>query len=54
VFEPFVRLEASHSRDTGGGSFRLAIVRSMISGHWGNIALGSNAEIGLRAMVALP
>ena len=54
VFEPFVRLEASRSRDTGGSGLGLAIARSIVRGHGGDIALGNRAEGGLRVTVALP
>ncbi|MEO0762360.1 MAG: ATP-binding protein, partial [Pseudomonadota bacterium] len=40
VFEPFVRLEASRSRDTGGAGLGLAIARAAIEGQDGTIALG--------------
>ena len=54
VFEPFVRLEASRSRDTGGSGLGLAIARSIVRGHGGDIVLTNRAEGGLRATVALP
>ncbi len=54
VFEPFVRLEASRSRDTGGSGLGLAISRSIVRGHGGDIRLENRAEGGLRATVALP
>ena len=54
VFEPFVRLEASRSRDTGGSGLGLAIARSIVRSHGGDIALGNRVEGGLRATVALP
>ena len=54
VFEPFVRLEASRSRDTGGTGLGLAIARSIVRGHGGDILLANRAEGGLRATVALP
>ena len=54
VFEPFVRLEASRSRDTGGSGLGLAIARSIVRSHGGDIALESRAEGGLRATVTLP
>ena len=54
VFEPFVRLEASRSRDTGGSGLGLAIARSIVRAHGGEIHLGNRAEGGLRATVALP
>ena len=54
VFEPFVRLEASRSRDTGGSGLGLAIARGIVRGHGGDIVLANRAEGGLRATVALP
>ena len=54
VFEPFVRLEASRSRDTGGSGLGLAIVRSIVRGHGGDIRLENRAGGGLRVTVALP
>ena len=54
VFEPFVRLEASRSRDTRGSSLGLAIARGIVCGHGGDIVLANRAEGGLRATVALP
>ena len=54
VFEPFVRLEASRSRDTGGSGLGLAIARSIVRGHGGDIVLANRAEGGLRATVAFP
>ena len=54
VFEPFVRLEASRSRDTGGSGLGLAIARGIVRGHGGDIGLVNRAEGGLRATVALP
>ena len=54
VFEPFVRLEASRSRDTGGSGLGLAISRSIVRGHGGDIRLENRAGGGLRATVALP
>ncbi|MCY4550748.1 MAG: ATP-binding protein [Defluviicoccus sp.] len=54
VFEPFVRLEASRSRDTGGSGLGLAIARGIVRGHGGDILLENRAEGGLRATVAMP
>ena len=54
VFEPFVRLEASRSRETGGSGLGLAIARGIVRGHGGDILLENRAEGGLRATVALP
>ena len=54
VFEPFVRLEASRSRETGGSGLGLAIARGIVRGHGGDIRLENRAKGGLRATVALP
>ena len=54
VFEPFVRLEASRSRDTGGSGLGLAIARTIVRGHGGDIRLENRTEGGLRATIALP
>ena len=54
VFEPFVRLEESRSRDTGGTGLGLAIARTIVRGHGGDIRLENREEGGLRATVALP
>ena len=54
VFEPFVRLEASRSRDTGGSGLGLAIARGIVRGHGGDIRLENRADGGLRVTVTLP
>jgi signal transduction histidine kinase len=54
VFEPFTRLDASRSAHTGGLGLGLAIARSCIRAHGGDIALHNCAEGGLRAVVELP
>ncbi len=54
VFTPFVRLEGSRSRETGGIGLGLAIARSVIRGHGGDITLANRAEGGLRATIHLP
>lgn len=54
VFEPFVRLEASRSRDTGGSGLGLAIARDIVRGHGGDIHLENRTEGGVRATIALP
>ncbi len=54
VFEPFVRLEASRSRDTGGSGLGLAIARGIVRGHGGDIVLANRPGGGLRATLALP
>ena len=54
VFEPFVRLDESRSRDKGGAGLGLAIARTIVRGHGGNIFLENRAEGGLRVTVAVP
>lgn len=54
VFEPFVRLETSRSRDTGGTGLGLAIARSVVRAHGGEITLANRPGGGLRATVRLP
>ena len=54
VFEPFVRIEESRSRDTGGTGLGLAIARTIVRRHGGDIRLENRSGGGLRATVALP
>ena len=54
VFEPFVRLEESRSRETGGAGLGLAIARSIVRAHGGDIALANRPQGGLRVTVSLP
>jgi signal transduction histidine kinase len=54
VFEPFYRVEASRSRDTGGVGLGLAIAKSIVESHGGTLVLRNRSGGGLRAEVALP
>jgi len=54
VFEPFVRLEGSRSRDTGGVGLGLAIARTIIQAHGGTVKLRNASKGGLEAVVRLP
>lgn len=54
VFDPFVRLETSRSRETGGTGLGLSIARTIVLAHGGEVALENRAEGGLRATVRLP
>ncbi len=54
VFRPFYRVEASRNRDSGGAGLGLAIARSVIRSHGGDIDLENRPEGGLRARVVLP
>ncbi len=53
VFEPFVRLEESRNRQTGGMGLGLSIARQIIRSHGGELEL-VNLEPGLKAVVTLP
>ncbi len=54
VFSPFVRLEASRCRDTGGTGLGLSVARAAIRAHGGDIDLTNRPDGGLRVRVALP
>ena len=54
VFAPFVRLEESRSPETGGIGLGMAIARSIVRGHGGEITLHNRPEGGLRVAVRLP
>jgi signal transduction histidine kinase len=54
VFEPFVRLEQSRSRSTGGAGLGLAIARNVAETHGGRLALEEAPGGGTRAVVTLP
>lgn len=54
VFEPYVRLEISRNRDTGGVGLGLAIARTVLQTHGGSVILCNLPEGGLKAVVRLP
>ncbi|MEP6563877.1 MAG: ATP-binding protein [Mesorhizobium sp.] len=54
LLEPFVRLEASRNRRTGGAGLGLAIVRNLVEGHGGTIAIGDAPGGGARFTARLP
>lgn len=54
VFDPFVRLETSRSRETGGTGLGLSIARSVVQGHGGQITLGNRPGGGLCVRIRLP
>ncbi len=54
VFSPFVRLEASRSRHTGGSGLGLGIARHIARAHGGDITLANHPEGGLVATLTLP
>ena len=54
VFEPFVRLEPSRSKETGGIGLGLSIARTIAHAHGGEIFLSNRPNGGLRASMRLP
>lgn len=54
VFDPFVRLEGSRSRETGGTGLGLSIARTILTAQGGGITLENRGEGGLRAILTLP
>lgn len=54
VFDPFVRLEASRSKETGGFGLGLAIARAAIAAQGGTITLLDAPGGGLLVQVSLP
>ena len=54
VFTAFYRVEGSRSRETGGVGLGLAVVRTIVHAHGGEVALENRREGGLRAVVTLP
>jgi signal transduction histidine kinase len=51
VFAPFVRLEDSRNKETGGVGLGLTIARSIIRSHGGDIVLGNRSGGGLEAII---
>ena len=54
MFQPFVRLETSRSRTTGGVGLGLSIARSVVLAHGGELLLSNRPAGGLRAEIRLP
>jgi heavy metal sensor kinase len=54
IFEPFVRLDAGRSRDTGGSGLGLAIARSVVLAHGGTLEVQSRPGGGSRFTINLP
>lgn len=53
VFEPFVRMETSRNRSTGGSGLGLSIARNIIRGQGGDITLHNRNPRGLCAIIML-
>ena len=54
VFDNFVRLETSRSRDSGGTGLGLAVVRALMLAHGGEVELGRSPLGGTRATLRFP
>jgi len=54
ILEPFVRLEDSRNRRTGGAGLGLAVARSLVEAHEGMIAIADAPGGGARVVVRLP
>lgn len=54
VLRPFVRLEASRNRDTGGSGLGLTITDEVIRAHSGTLTFGPVIPHGLKVTVTLP
>jgi signal transduction histidine kinase len=54
VFAPFVRLESSRNRATGGVGLGLAIARTILRSHGGDVLLLNRSGSGLRTILHLP
>jgi signal transduction histidine kinase len=53
IFERFIRLDDSRSRETGGAGLGLAIAKEIVEGHRGSITLDPDGR-GARFVVRLP
>ena len=54
VFEPYVRLEKSRNRNTGGSGLGLGIARNIVHAHGGTLSISNHPQHGLQATVTIP
>jgi len=54
VLEPFVRLDPSRNRATGGAGLGLTIAKKVVDTHHGRLVLSDVPEGGARVLIALP
>jgi signal transduction histidine kinase len=54
VFQPFLRLESSRNRETGGSGLGLPIARNILRAHGGDVTLANRPMGGVRAVISLP
>jgi signal transduction histidine kinase len=54
ILEPFVRLETSRARKTGGAGLGLAVARSLTEAHGGRLQIDQAPGGGARVVVRLP
>ncbi len=54
VLQPFIRLESSRSKETGGSGLGLSITDNIVQAHGGALILENHAEGGLRATMRIP
>ena len=53
IFDPFFRLEASRSRDTGGTGLGLAIVKTCVESCQGTVSAKNRSPSGLQVEIVL-
>jgi signal transduction histidine kinase len=54
VLEPFVRLDPSRNRATGGAGLGLTIAKKVVETHYGRLVLTDAPDGGARVIIALP
>ena len=54
AIRPFIRLEESRNRRTGGAGLGLSITSDIILSHGGDLVLGDSPFGGLRVVIKLP